>query len=49
MTLVSRLLPSECGRLVAGVLKDSVAEVRKDEGARMSQYVHAELSRSGGH
>jgi len=48
MTLISRLLASECGRLVADALKDSVAELRNDEEARISRYVHARLSGSGG-
>jgi len=39
---VSRLFASECCRLVAGVLKDSIAELRKDEEKRISLYVHDE-------
>jgi len=35
------IFPSECGRLVAGALKDSVAELRKDEEARISRNVLA--------
>jgi len=35
---------SECGRLIAEALKDSLAELRKDDETRMSQYVHTELS-----
>jgi len=29
-----------CGRLVADALKDSIAELRKDDETRMSQYVY---------
>jgi len=49
MTRMSRLLPSEYGRLFAGALKDTVTELRKDEEARISRSVHVELSRSNVH
>jgi hypothetical protein len=45
---ISRWLMSECDRLVADALKDSVTELRKDEGTRVSQCVHAGLSRCRG-
>ena len=43
------LLVSECRRSVADALKDSVAELRKDEETRISLYVHAKFCRSDGH
>ena len=43
------LLVSECRRSVADALKDSIAELRKDEGTRISLYVHAKLFQSDGH
>ena len=43
------LLVSECRRSVADALKDSIAELRKDEGTRVSLYVHAKLFQSDGH
>ena len=41
---IDRSPASECGRLIAETLKDSLAELRKDEETRMSQYVYTELS-----
>jgi len=49
MTLIGHLLASECDRLVADALKDSVAELRNDEEVRISRYVHTRLSGSGGY
>jgi len=37
----NRLFASECGRLVAAALSDSVAALRKDDETRLSQYVRA--------
>ena len=39
---IGRLPVSECGRLVAGALTESVMELRKDNDARMSQYVRTQ-------
>ena len=39
---IGRLPVSECGRLVAGALNESVTELRKDSDTRMSQYVHTQ-------
>jgi len=36
---ISRLPTSECGRLIADALKDSVAELRREDETRVSQYV----------
>jgi len=46
---ISRIVASHCGRLFSDVLKDSIAELRKDEETRISQYVHPQLFRCGGH
>ena len=43
-TYIGRLPASEHSRLIADALKDSLTELRKDDEARMSQYVHTELS-----
>ena len=40
MIHIPRLPVSECGRLVANALHESVAEMRKDNDTRMSEYVH---------
>ena len=40
MMHIARLPVSECGRLVANALHESVTEMRKDNDTRMSQYVH---------
>ena len=40
---INHLLASEYSRLIADALKDSLAELRKDDETRMSQYVHIEL------
>jgi hypothetical protein len=37
---IGRQFASKCDRLVADALKDSVAELRKDEEARVSGRVH---------
>ena len=42
---ISRLLASEYGRLVADALKDSVAELRKDEEARVAELREGEEAR----
>ena len=36
---IGRLPASKCGRLVADVLKDNLAELRKDDEMKMFQYV----------
>ena len=41
---IGRSSASECGRLIAETLKDDLAERRRDDEMRMSQYVHTELS-----
>ena len=41
---IDRSPASECGRLIAETLKDSLAGLRRDDETRMSQYVHTELS-----
>ena len=44
-TTRANILPaSECSRLVADTLRDSIAGLRKDEEARASQYAHSKLS-----
>jgi hypothetical protein len=43
------LLASDCGRLVADALKESVGELRKDEEKSVSQYAHTVLSRGARH
>ena len=40
-----RLLVSECGRIVADALKNSVTELRKDDETRISLFVRIELPR----
>ena len=42
----ARLFASDCRRLVADALKDSISELRKDEEKRVSQYVRGEISKS---
>jgi len=42
----TRLFASDCRRLVADALKDSISELRKDEEKRVSQYVQGEASKS---
>jgi len=39
---IGRLPVSECGRLVAGTLNESVTKLREDNDTRMSQYVHTQ-------
>jgi len=39
---IARLPASECRRLVAKALNESVTELRKDNDTRMSKYVHTE-------
>ena len=43
---VASVLASKFDRLVADALKDSVAELRKDEETRVSQYVHTKHPRA---
>ena len=37
---IIHVLASEYCRIVADALKEGIAELRKDEGERVSQYVH---------
>lgn len=39
---IARLPVSECRRLIAKALNESVTELRKDNDTRMSKYVHTE-------
>jgi len=46
---ISCILASQCGRLFSDTIKDTIAELRKDEEARIHQCVHPQLFLSGGH
>ena len=46
---IIRLLASEYCRLVADALKEGIAELRKDEENRVSQYAHSGVFMGGGH